>query len=82
MTVHILTNWQLLFGHLLENLWKFKIISAKPFEKQTTLEAFKSMERKMKLATKPIILPHCHLYATFFPDDFKGKIVHITRDQR
>ena len=35
----------------------------------------------MKLATQPIILPHCHLYAKFFPDDFKGKIVHITRDQ-
>ena len=36
----------------------------------------------MESATKPIILPHCHLYARFFPDDFKGKIVHITRDQR
>ena len=51
------------------------------FEKQTTLQSFKSMERKMESATKPIILPHCHLYARFFPDDFKGKIVHITRDQ-
>ena len=31
---------------------------------------------------KPVILPHSHLYAKFFPDDFKGKIVFISRDQR
>ena len=59
-----------------------KNLKARPFENQTTLQAYESMERKMKQATKPIILPHCHLYAHFFPDDFKGKIIHITRDQR
>ena len=36
----------------------------------------------MCIPEKPIILPHCHLYANFFPDNFKGKIVFISRDQR
>ena len=27
-------------------------------------------------------LPHCHLQAPFFPKDFKGKIIHVTRDPR
>ena len=27
-------------------------------------------------------LPHCHLDAQFFPKDFKGKIIHVTRDIR
>ena len=40
------------------------------------------MEEKLKSASKPLILPHCHLYANFFPDDFKGKIIHVTRDPR
>ena len=46
------------------------------------LTAYDRMEEKLKSASKPIILPHCHLYANFFPDDFKGKIIHVTRDPR
>ena len=40
------------------------------------------MEEKLKSSSKFLILPHCHLYANFFPDDFKGKIIHVTRDPR
>jgi len=57
-------------------------VSAKPFECQRSLEAYRRMETKMEQSNKPIILPHCHLYADFSPDNFKGKIVFISRDQR
>jgi len=56
-------------------------ISSIPFEAQP-LDAYDKMEEKMAQADKPIILPHCHLYAPMFPQDFKGKIICITRDPR
>lgn len=58
------------------------LISAMPFEAQFTLEAYDQMEKRMAEATRPLILPHCHLYSSMFPDNFKGKIICITRDPR
>ena len=46
------------------------------------MDAYDKMEEKMANAQRPIILPHCHLYAPMFPQDFKGKIICITRDPR
>ena len=51
-------------------------------ETENPRKAFDRMEEKLKSTSNPLILPHCHLYANFFPDDFQGKIIHVTRDPR
>ena len=47
-----------------------------------SLEAYDKMEQKTQAATKPINLPHTHLWPEFFPENFRGKIIHVTRDPR
>ena len=53
-----------------------------PFEYQRTHEVYHRMEKMMAEAKRPIMLPHCHLTPELFINNFKGKIVYISRDVR
>jgi len=65
-----------------EELDKQDGISNIPFEDQRHLSAYKTMEDKMAKATNYVMLPHAHIQSDYFPKNFKGKIIHVTRDPR
>ena len=59
-----------------------KMITARPFEFQPSVESFDIMEQGLLATSNLLNLPHCHVPPSHFPPKFEGKIIFVERDPR